>query len=104
MNKFFDWIKDIEIIYENLIKNAKEINLKNIEDFREMQRKKFEVFLEKKNDLVNNALINLTVDSKAQTKIFEDQMDDAIEKIESEFQKQIGNIYELIIDKLGLDF
>ncbi len=100
----FEWIKDIEKLYENLINNAKDINLKDIEAFRDQQRKKFEDFLEKKNELVNNALIKLTIDSDAKSKEFEDQMDDALKKIEVQFQKEIGNLHKLIIDEVGLDF
>lgn len=100
----FEWIKDIENLYENLINNAKDINLKEIEKFRDQQRKKFEDFLEKKNELINNALIKLATDSNAKTKEFEDQMDVALKNIELLFQKEIGNLNKLIIDEVGLDF
>lgn len=100
----FEWIKDVDNLYENLINNAKDINLKDIEDFRDQQRKKFEVFLEKKNDLVNNCLIKLALDSDAETKVFEDQMDVVIKKIEVNFQKEVENLHKLIIDEIGLDF
>lgn len=104
MTNIFNWIKEIERIYEDLIQNAKDLNFKNIDEFRENQGKKFEEFLEKKNNLVNNALIKLTTESKTQTKMFEEQMDGAIKKIEKDFQKQVSKIYELIIKEVGLDF
>ncbi len=100
----FEWLKDIEKLYENLMNNAKDINLKDIEDFRNQQRERFETFLEKKNDLVNSALIQISLDSDAETKVFEDQMDKAIKKIEVKFQKESENLYKIIIDEIGLDF
>jgi predicted DNA-binding transcriptional regulator len=100
----FEWVKDIEELYENLINNAKDINLKDIEEFREQQRTQFESFLEKKNELVNNALISLTTSGDTQIKEFEAQIDKAIEKIEVQFQEEISNLHKLIIDEMGLDF
>ncbi|KKL47660.1 hypothetical protein LCGC14_2333340 [marine sediment metagenome] len=100
----FEWLKDIDKLYENLTNNAKDNNLKDIEDFRDQQRKKFEAFLEKKNDLVNSALVKLALDSDAETKVFEDHMDGAIKNIEENFQKEIENLHKLIIDEIGLDF
>jgi hypothetical protein len=100
----FDWIKDIERLYENLINNAKDINLKDIEEFREQQRKQFETFLERKNELVNEALITLAMSGDTQNKEFGDQIDKALKKIEVQFQEEIANLHKIIIDEMGLDF
>ncbi|MHA1932090.1 MAG: hypothetical protein ACW96X_06095 [Promethearchaeota archaeon] len=100
----FEWIKDIERLYEDLINNAKDINLKDIEDFRDQQRKQFEAFIERKNDLVNDALITLTTSGDSQINEFGDQIDNAIKKIEVQFQKEIENLHKIIIDEMGLDF
>lgn len=100
----FKDLKDIEKIYENLINNAKEINLKDIETFREEQNKKLEILLSKKNDLVNNALGYLAKDVDDKTAFFEDRMDQAIKTIEIQFQKSIENLRKIIIEEVGLDF
>jgi len=100
----FKWIKDIEQVYDDLINNAKDVNLNDIEQFREEQRKEFENFLSKKNELVNFALIKLSKDVDSEIKIFTDDMDKAIKKIEKEFQKNIQNLQNLIITEAGLDF
>jgi hypothetical protein len=100
----FEWIKDIEQVYDDLINNAKEINLNDIEKFREEQRIEFEKFLDKKNELVNNALINLSKDVDSQIKVFRETMDKAINKIEKKFKKNIQNLQKLIITETGLDF
>jgi vacuolar-type H+-ATPase subunit H len=100
----FEWIKDFERLYENLIDNAKEINLKNIEEFRDQQRKQFETFIERKNELVNDSLSTLATSSDTQIKEFEDQIDKAINKIEVQFQEEIANLHKIILDEMGLDF
>lgn len=100
----FKWIKDVENVYEELINSAKNVNLNDIEQFREIQRKEFEDYLRKKNDLVNNALITLSKDVDSETKIFRDKMDTAIKKIEKQFQNSIQNLNKLIISEAGLDF
>ncbi len=100
----FEWIKDIERLYENLIKNAKDINLKDIEGFRDQQTKQFETFIERKNELVNDALITLTTSGDSQINEFGDQIDKAINKIEVKFQEEMGNLHKIIIDEMGLDF
>lgn len=100
----FKWIKDIEDVYEDLINKAKDVNLKDIEDFRELQRKTFENFLSKKNELVNNAFFKLTSDVDSEIKMFRDKMNTAIKKIEHEFENNIQNLQKLIITEAELDF
>lgn len=100
----FEWIKDFERLYEKLIDNAKEINLNSIEEFRDQQRKQFETFIERKNELVNDSLSTLATSSDTQIKEFEDQIDKAINKIEVQFQEEIANLHKIIIDEMGLDF
>lgn len=100
----FEWIKDIEKVYEDLINNAKEINLNDIEEFRDQYRKRLEFFIDEKNELINNALISLSIEVDKETKVFEEQMDNALKHIKNQFQKEIKNLQELIIVEVGLDF
>lgn len=100
----FGWIRDIQNIYDNLINNAKNINLNQIEDFREEQDKKFETFLNKINVLVKTALGNLAVDIDAKTNVFEKDLNHAIKKIDVEFKKNMPKLEKLIIKEVGLDF
>ncbi|MFX0104223.1 MAG: hypothetical protein ACFE75_01875 [Candidatus Hodarchaeota archaeon] len=100
----FKWIKDIEKVYEELINNAKSVNLNDIEEFREIQRKEFEDYIRKKNDLVRNALVTLSEDVDSEIIIFREKMDIAIKKIEKEFQNSTQNLNKLIISEAGLDF
>lgn len=100
----FEWVKDIEKVYEDLIGNAKKLNLNEIEEYRKEQNEKFEDFIIKINVLVNTAIGNLTVDSDIKTNTFEKKLDKAIHNIETEFKKNLKNLQKLIIEEVGLDF
>ncbi|MFW9998693.1 MAG: hypothetical protein ACFE9Q_06115 [Candidatus Hodarchaeota archaeon] len=100
----FEWVKDIEKVYDNLISDAKSLNLKEIEEFREKQNQKFEEYLTKINVLVQTAIGNLTVDIDKETNVYEKNLDNALKKIEIDFKKNSGNLQKLIIEKVGLDF
>ena len=101
---FFEWVKDIERVYEGLIHNAKKLNLNEIEEYRKEQDEKFDDVITKINVLVNTALGNLTVDSDIKTNTFEKKLDKAIQNIETEFKKNLENLQKLIIEEVGLDF
>ena len=100
----FEWIRDIQKVYEDLVNMAKNINLKEIEEYREEQDKRFETFLTKINVLVKTALGNLAVDLDDKTNTFEKNLNFTIKNIEVEFQKNIENLEKLIIEETGLDF
>lgn len=101
---FFEWVKDIENVYEDLIGNAKKLNLNEIEEYRKEQDDKFDDFITKINVLVNTALGNLTVDSDIKTNTFEKKLNKAIQNIETEFKKNLENLQKLIIEEVRLDF
>ena len=104
MMDLFEWIRDIQKVYEDLVNKAKNINLKEIEEYREEQDKRFETFLTKINVLVKTALGNLAVDLDDKTNTFEKNLNFTIKNIEVEFQKNIENLEKLIIEETGLDF
>ena len=101
---FFEWVKDIENVYEDLIGNAKKLNLNEIEEYRKEQDEKFDDFITKINVLVNTALGNLTVNSNIKTDSYEKKLDKAIQNIETEFKKNLENLQKLIIEEVKLDF
>jgi len=100
----FENLKDIENVYEDLINNAKNLNLKEIEKFRDNEQKTFEKFIFEKNELVNEVLATLAKEVKTKINNFENKLDGAIKKIELQFQKSIENLQKLIIEEVGLNF
>ena len=99
----FKEIEDIEKIYEELIDNAKNRNIKDIEKLRDDQQKNFEKLIRHKNELVNEVLSNLSKKVNEKTKEFEEMLQIAIDKIETLFQKKTGNLQKLILEKIELD-
>jgi len=100
----FENLKDIEKVYEDLVNNAKNLNLKEIEKFRDNEQRIFEKFIREKNELVNEVLGTHAKEVTIKINNFENKLDGAIKKIELEFQKSIGNLQKLIIEEVGLDF
>ncbi|MFX1326990.1 MAG: hypothetical protein ACFE91_02455 [Promethearchaeota archaeon] len=100
----FEWIEEIQKVYEDLIDSSKNVNLKEIEDFRQEQDNKFENFVTTINVLVNTALGNLAVAIDTQTNTFEKSLDEALKNIEVGFRKNLPKLQKIIIKKLGIDF
>ncbi len=100
----FENLKDIEKIYEDLVNNAKSLNLKEIEKIRDNEEQNFEKFIREKNELVNEVLGTLAKETTTKINTFKNKLDGAIKKIELQFQKSISNLQKLIIEEVGLDF
>ncbi len=100
----FNWLKDIEKVYEDLIDNSKVVNLEDIEEFRAQHRKRFEFFLEEKNEVINTAITTLANDVNKETEVYENHIDTALNQIKTEFQKEIEMLHKFMIEEIGLDF
>ena len=100
----FEWVKDIERVYEELINKTKDTNLKNIEEYRKEQAENFDTFITKINVLVKTAIGNLTVALDQETNSYEEDLNNAINNVEANFKKNIKNLRKLIIEEVGLDF
>jgi len=70
--EIFNWIKDIEKIYENLISKARDANLDEIEEFRDEQEKILGELLDQKKKNVNDTLLLLSDELKSNIKSFGD--------------------------------
>lgn len=102
--EIFNWMKDIEKVYDDLINKAKEANLKEIEEFRGSQEKTLGELFDRKKKLVNDTLLVLSDEINSNIKSFEKELESAIKNIESAYQENIEDLKKLIIDKLGTDF
>lgn len=102
--ELFDWVKDIERVYEELINNAKTANLKDIENYRQEQAERFDTFITKINVLVKTAIGNLTVAVDQETNGYEEDLNKAIKKVEVNFKKNIKSLQKLIIEEIGIEF
>lgn len=102
--EIFKWTKDIEKIYEGLIDKAKEENLAEMQAFRENQEKLIEKTLLKKQEVVNLALKNISIEINNGISSFNEKLDVAMKKIERKYQKDKIQLIKIIIKKLELNF
>ncbi len=102
--EIFKWTKDFEKIYEGLIDKAKEENLAEMQAFRENQEKLIEKTLLKKQEVVNLALKNISIEINNGISSFNEKLDVAMKKIERKYQKDKTQLIKIIIKKLELNF
>ena len=102
--KIFKWAIEIEKVYEDLIKNAKEENLAEIQVVRNNQEKMFEFALIQKQEFTSSALKNLHEEVDVGIKKFRNQLNKNLKNIEEHYQKNKDNLIKSIIEKLELEF
>jgi len=99
----FEWAKEVEKIYQDLIEKAKKENLREIQNLRDEQEKIFDESLKKNQNFVNLALISLNEDVNKENEIFRINLEKELKEIESKYEKNKVILIRAIIDKLGLN-
>ncbi len=102
--KIFDWVKDIEDIYEKLIEKAKMDNKNNLDDFKKQQEHAIKEFHDKNEEFIHSTLNIISEDTIKGIKMFGDQLNIALEAIKNEFQKEKYKLIEKIIEEFGFNF
>ena len=102
--EIFKWTDEIEKVYMELIKNAKEDNLVEFKSLRNNQEKMIEFSINQKQKIVKLALKNLAEEVDKEIINFKKSLNKSTKIIEEQFQKNQKNIIKSIIEKLGLDF
>jgi len=102
--KIFDWAKDLEEVYQQLIEKARNENTIEVQVFKENQEKLLKQLLKKNHELVNLSLESLSEDVTSGIRSYEAQFDKALKIIEEEYQKKKSELIDEIILKLGFNF
>ena len=102
--EIFKFANEIEKVYEDLIKNAKEDNLSELRALRNNQEKMMEFALNQKQQIVNLALKNVAEEVDIEINNFKNLLNQNIKNIEEQFQNNKNSIIKSIIQKLGLEF
>jgi vacuolar-type H+-ATPase subunit H len=102
--KIFDWAKELEKIYEELLEEAKNQNLNEIEELKVENEKLIEESLQHKQKLVKKALNSVSNDADKEIMQFKENLTRILEKWEQDYNKNRLKIINDIIRKLGLDF
>jgi len=102
--EIFKWANEIEKVYDDLIKNAREESLAEIKALRNNQEKMMEFTLNQKQNIVNLALKELSEKVEQEIASFKNDLNQKIKTIEDQFQKSKINIIKSITKKIGLEF
>lgn len=102
--EIFKWANEIEKVYDDLIKNAREESLTEIKALRNNQEKMMESTLNQKQNIVNLALKELSEKVEREITSFKNDLNQKIKTIEDQFQKSKNNVIKSITKKLGLEF
>ncbi len=102
--RIFDWAKDLEEVYNDLLKKAKEQNLKEIDELRKNNEKSLEETQKTKQDLVKGALNSLQNDVNKEISQFKKNLEKILIEFEHSYNQNKTVLINKIIDKLGLDF
>jgi len=102
--EIFKWAKEIETISENLIKKAKEVNIKEIQHLKGEQEAKIEETIQKKRRVIDSALKSLSDELNNQISIFESNLLHKMKKVEENYLKNKDKIIAEVLERLGFDF
>jgi len=100
----FEWVKEIEKIYEDLIEKAKKESLSEIQIFRDEQEKVLDKTLQKKQNMINLALKSVNEEVDTEIGFFKTNLEKTLKEIESNYEQNKIILIRDIIHKLGLDF
>lgn len=101
--EIFNWAKDIEKIYIELIEKSKKENLDEIQSFRTEQEKILEASFQKRQNLVRDVLQKLSDDVENEISSFKDKISSITDDIVKNYKKSKPQIIEKLIKQLGLD-
>lgn len=102
--RIFEWIKDLEKVYQQLIEKARQEHSLEIQVFKEQQENLLKEMLKKNHDLVNLSLESLSEDVSSGTRSYENELDEALKKIENDYHKKKDKLAIQIIKELGFNF
>jgi hypothetical protein len=100
----FDWVKEIEKIYEELIEEAKKESLSELQNFRDEQEKMVDENLQKKQNIINIALKSLKEEVNKEIGFIKTNMERQLKEIESNYEQNKIILIKEIINKLRLNF
>jgi hypothetical protein len=102
--KIFEWVEEIENIYEDLIEKAKEASLEGIRKERIAQEKILEETNRKNQEIINNALATVSKKMTEKSDNFEELLMNLCSKIEKYYDEHKEDLTISIFEKLGFDF
>ena len=102
--EIFNWVEEIEKIYEDLIEKSKKESLDNIQKARTAQEKEMEEVIYKNQEIINNALTKVSKAVKEKSDNFEELLMNLCNDIEKYYIEKKEELTKLLFEKIGFDF
>lgn len=102
--EIFEWVEEIEKIYDDLIEKAKKGSLEDIRKARMSQEQDMEKIIYKNQEIINEASAKVSKEVSAKSKSFEELVKNLCSKIEKDYQDNKKGLTSLLFEKLGFDF
>ena len=102
--EIFNWVKEIEDLYKELIEKTQNENLTEIQNLKNKNDELIDKTLMEKQKFVSLWLKNLSDTVNDEIKKLNLKLVDVFKEIELNFQKRCKNLEESIIEKLGFNF
>lgn len=102
--KIFEWVEEIERIYDELVEKAKKENLEDIRKERTVQEKLLEDTIRNNQEIINNALATVSKKGKEESIKFEELLMNLCNKIEKYYYENREVLINSIFKELGFDF
>jgi F0F1-type ATP synthase membrane subunit b/b' len=102
--KIFEWVEEIERIYEELVDKAKKESLENIQKERKAQEKLLEETTRNNQKIIDNALKTVSTKVNEESVKFEELLTNLRNKIENFYYENKEDLTNSIFKELGFDF
>ena len=102
--KIFEWVEEIERIYEELVEKTKKESLEDIRKERSAQEKLLEDTTRKNQDIINNALKTVSKKLSAESAKFEELLMNLRNNIEKYYYDNKEDLINSIFKEVGFDF
>lgn len=101
-SELFDWVNDIEKIYQKLIADAKETNIEEMRKFEGDQDKAIQLLVQKRKNIIENFLQKLDSSIEDRKKEFRKEIEKIIGNYTTIFKENKESLAKNVIDELGL--
>lgn len=102
--KIFEWVEEIERIYEELVEKTKKESLEDIRKERSAQEKLLEETTHNNQEIINNALKTVSEKVSEESDKFEELLMNLRNKIEKYYYENKEDLINSIFRELGFDF
>jgi len=100
----FNWVKDIEETYDELIEKAQKENKSELNNLKEQEETNLKQTLDKKRNFIERVLNELKQDIDFRISNFKQKINKEIEKTEKDYKSIQDQIIKQVLSDIGVDF